>query len=183
MKIMEIKYQANFPPCPICGRPKEKRAKTCAFCAGKGRGTAPRRNYVEKICKQCGLPFSIPLWRERQGRGAFCSRDCKDQFQTTLKGIKSPRWMGGVYSRRGIGWRTAREWALIRAQGKCEKCGKELQYHDYGVHHKKAYRLFKTDAEANLMSNLIVLCRSCHAKAGKLGSLRKEGRERCLMIA
>ena len=171
---MERKYQVNFPPCPNCGRPKERRARTCAYCATKGRGSSGRRKYVTKICKYCGATFSIPLWRERQGRGAFCSRLCKDKYQTTLVGIKSIRWNGGTYDRRGIGWKVVREWALIRAQGKCEKCGKELQYHDYGVHHKKPYRLCKDDAEANMMSNVIVLCRSCHSKADKLGYLPKK---------
>jgi 5-methylcytosine-specific restriction endonuclease McrA len=93
----------------------------------------------------------------------------------TLTGEKSIRWNGGTYDRRGIGWRVAREWALIRAQGKCENCGKALKYHDYGVHHIKPYRLCKSDAEANMMSNLIVLCRSCHSKIDRLGYLPKKG--------
>ena len=172
---MEVKYQVNFPPCPVCGRSMSTKSKTCAFCAGKGRGSLRVRYFVGKICKSCGATFSIPLWREKQGRGTFCSRECKDRYLTTLVGIKSIRWNGGTYDRRGIGWKVVREWALIRAQGKCEKCGEKLRYHAYGVHHRKPYRLCKDDAEANMMSNVIVLCRSCHSKADKLGYLPKKG--------
>lgn len=150
----------------------DRRSKTCAYCAGKGRGSAIRRNYTIRTCQSCNQQFQIPLWRANQGRGIFCSRDCKDKYQETLKGDKSPRWQGGAFDRRGIGWKVVREWALIRAQGKCEKCGKELGYHNYGVHHKRPYRLCKDDAEANMMSNIIVLCRSCHSKTDKLGIIK-----------
>jgi len=176
-EIKEERYQRDFPPCPLCGEPKSPYAKTCAACAGKGRGNLLRKRLTLKICKYCGHPFRIPLWRERQNRGVFCSRECKDKFLTTLKGNKSPRWNGGTYDRRGLGWKIAREWALIRCQGKCEKCGKILTYHDYGVHHIKPYRLFKHDYEANKMSNLIVLCRSCHSQADNLGKIPNKGGE------
>jgi predicted HNH restriction endonuclease len=33
------------------------------------------------------------------------------------------------------------------------------------VHHKKHYSLFKNKNSANRLSNLVTLCRSCHAKA------------------
>ncbi len=174
---MEIKYQANFPPCPICKRPKEKRAKTCAFCAGKGGGAKYRRKYVDKICKYCLCFFQIPLWREKQGRGTFCSRECKDGHLTTLTGGNSIRWRGGTAGhRRGIGWKVARQWALVRALDKCEKCGAENIPLD--VHHKKAYRLCKDAVEANSPSNLIVLCDSCHMKEEQTGTIpnNKHGR-------
>lgn len=169
---MEIKYQANFPPCPLCGKPKERRAKTCCFCAGKGRGAVPRRNYVVKICKSCKCQFSIPLWRERQGRGTFCSRECANQYLTTLTGGRSIRWRGGTAGhRRGIGWNIAKKWALVRANGKCERCGLE---NGLTAHHKKPYRECKDDIEANSPKNLIVLCRSCHAIVERLGKLAKK---------
>ena len=173
---MEIKYQANFPACPVCGRPKEKRAKTCAFCAGKGRGSKDKRIYVDKICKYCGATFAIPLWREKQGRGTFCSRECKDKHLSTLTGGNSIRWRGGTAGhRRGIGWKVARQWAIVRANNRCEMCGQTNSGLD--VHHKKAYGQCKDDVEANSPNNLIVLCDSCHMKIEATGKIpaRKGG--------
>ncbi len=173
---VERKYQKNFQPCPVCGQAKSVGAKTCAACAGKGRGALPRKKFVIQICKNCKAEFQMPEWRIKQGRGIFCSRECANKYLTTLRGNKSLRWSNGGshIRRRGIGWKTAREWALIRAQGKCEKCGKIITPHDYGIHHIKPYRLFRNDYEANLMSNLIVLCRSCHSKTDRLGKLPKK---------
>lgn len=168
------KYQRDFQPCPICGEPKNPRSKTCAGCAGKGRGSLSRKQLVARICKYCQATFRIPLWREKQGRGIFCSRECKDKHLTTLTGGNSIRWKGGTGGhRRGIGWWTARQWAIVRACGKCEKCGMETE--KFTVHHIKPYKKCKNDLEANSPINLIALCRSCHAKTETLGRLAKKG--------
>ena len=171
---MEVKYQANFPPCPICGRPMSTKSKTCAFCASKGRGSLRVRSFVDKICKYCGATFAIPLWREKQGRGTFCSRECKDAYLTTLIGGRSIRWRGGTAGhRRGIGWQIAKKWALVRANNKCERCGSD-DIRQLRVHHKKAYKKCKDDIEANSPNNLVVLCVSCHAKVEALGRLAEK---------
>ena len=170
---MEIKYQANFPPCPRCGRPMGGRNKTCAYCAGKGRGSADRRNYTKRTCKFCGATFEIPQWRVAQNRGIFCSRACKDKYLTTLTGGRSIRWQGGTAGhRRGIGWKVARQWALVRANSKCEQCG---ILGNLDVHHKKAYKNCKDDIEANSPNNLIVLCDSCHMTLEQTGKIVKGG--------
>lgn len=46
---------------------------------------------VTIACKQCGKEFEAWPNRVRSGRVKFCSRQCKDLYQTTLTGEKSPR--------------------------------------------------------------------------------------------
>jgi len=124
------------------------------------------------------MQFEIPEWRANQNRGMFCSRKCKDAFLKTLTGQNSLRWRGGTAgSRRGIGWWTAREWAIVRACGKCEHCGKTVDKCELTVHHKKPYKLCKNDLEANSPNNLIALCRSCHSRADKLGVVQRNKHE------
>lgn len=171
---MDRKYQAQFPPCPKCGRTMLRRSKTCAYCAGKGQANIRIRKYVGKTCKYCGALFEIPEWRARQNRGTFCSRECKDRYLSTLTGGNSIRWRGGTAgSRRGVGWWVAREWAIVRACGKCENCGKETNGHDLAIHHIKPYKQCKNDIEANNPRNLIALCRSCHSKLDHLGRIKR----------
>src|SRR3990172_9376091 len=115
------KYQKSFQPCPICGTPKNARSKTCAACAGRGKAGLRNKVLVTKVCKFCQATFRIPLWRSNQNRGVFCSRECANKYLTTLVGARSIRWQGGTAgSRRGVGWWTARQWATVRACGKCE---------------------------------------------------------------
>lgn len=150
-----------------------KKGKTCAYCARRGKASVQRRNFIIRTCNFCGGQFQIPAWRVKQGRGNFCSRECKDRFLTTLTGQNSIRWRGGTAgSRRGIGWWTAREWATVRACGKCEQCGKQANGHELTVHHIKPYRECRGDMEANSPKNLISLCRACHSKADNLGKVR-----------
>lgn len=168
------KYQRNFQPCPICGEPKSTRAKTCAACAGRGKASLATKKLVVRTCKYCKATFRIPLWRERQGRGVYCSRECKDAYLTTLTGSRSIRWRGGTAgSRRGVGWQVARQWAIVRACGRCEKCGKETNGHNLTVHHIKPYRQCKNDMEANSPNNLIALCRVCHSRLDTLGRIER----------
>jgi len=170
------KYQRNFQPCPKCGTPKNRGAKTCAACAGKGRGTLSRKQLVTKVCRYCKEIFRIPLWRANQNRGIFCSRECKDKYLSTLTGGNSIRWRGGTAGhRRGIGWKVAREWALVMANNRCEICGQVNS--GLNVHHSKPYKKCKDAIEANSFKNLIVLCDSCHMKVEATGKIpaRKGG--------
>ena len=174
---MERKYQRNFQPCPKCGRAKGTRSKTCAYCARRGRASVSRRNFVECICEYCHAPFEIPLWRVKQKRGRFCSRECANHFLTTLTGQNSIRWRGGTAGhRRGIGWQVARQWAIVRANSQCEDCGAVNSALD--VHHIKPYRQCKDAVEANSPRNLVVLCDSCHGKREALGKITNQGMKR-----
>ena len=170
-KSRKEKYQKNFPSCPECGCPMTKGSKTCAACAGKGRGALLRKKLVIRKCEFCNGIFRIPLWREKQNRGRFCSRKCKDKYLTTQKGSNSIRWRGGTAGhRRGMGFTLARKWALAFSNYKCELCGSEKQL---DAHHIKPYKKCKNDTEANSPSNIMILCRSCHAKTDGLGKIER----------
>jgi hypothetical protein len=81
-------------------------------------------------------------------------------------GDKHPNWKGGTSKicSRGLGWKKARRLALERDEDTCQLCGKtyESQHRHMDVHHIKSWFLFNNPQEANDISNLICLCRSCH---------------------
>ena len=171
-------FQAAHPAHPH----KKPDSGQCSFCGGATwRKTQSglcrpcfahsKAKRTDRICRQCQRPFSIPSWKIPQGKGTFCSRNCVNAYQRTLTGTKSVRWNGGKDRRRGVGWRTARQWALVRANERCERCDAPKKYGDLGVHHIKPYQFCKSDMEANAPNNLLVLCRSCHSKIHRLGEI------------
>lgn len=83
---------------------------------------------------------------------------------------------------RGEGWAQRRFEVLKRDKFRCQDCGaKRRKASPKGriaavvlhVHHKKPFRCFKSDRQANRMSNLITLCGPCHAKAERLARANK----------
>ncbi len=147
--------------CSVCGTGLALRNSTgkCKPCFNKSRAIE-----TLKDCEFCGIQFPVRQWRINQGRGRFCSRECTNQFLTTLTGEESLRWAGGKDRRRGVGWKVSREWALVRANQLCEQCGAKRRPGLLNVHHIKAYKDCVDDVEDNSPNNLIVLCRACHAK-------------------
>ena len=57
--ISNMKFQSLFQPCPICGKAKSYRAKTCRNCAIKGSHGPKDFRMVE--CKSCGQNFEEVL--------------------------------------------------------------------------------------------------------------------------
>jgi len=167
-----MKTQAMFQPCPICGRIMNPRAKTCGLCAGKGRKKEPAKLVTEK-CRNCGEEFQIPLWRHNQNRGVFCSRECKDNFQKTIRGAAHHKFVSGPTQERYIGtsWKQARQAVIERAGGKCEWCGEELLPRRYAIHHIIGSDKFETPEDSHNPDNLSAICKSCHAKFHRLGKM------------
>jgi hypothetical protein len=76
-------------------------------------------------------------------------------------------WRGGTakVSWRGPGWTIARRDARKRDGNTCQLCGatKNIgRWKNMDVHHIRSFYDFATPAEANVLSNLICLCRTCH---------------------
>ena len=46
--------------------------------------------YVKLVCLNCQQEFEIPPSWAKNGRRKFCSRKCKDEHQTTIKGAAHP---------------------------------------------------------------------------------------------
>lgn len=168
-----MKTHANLSTCPKCGGLKGKRAKTCGKCAGKGyKGHGP--NVTECTCEYCAKKFLLPDWRIKQGRGRFCSKDCKDQFLTTITGPDHIKYTGryAPVKYTGANWKKARQAVIDRAGGCCEFCGISLDdVKRYAVHHIVGAHKFDDVSQAHFADNLAVICQSCHAKEHNLGKV------------
>lgn len=114
-----------------------------------------------RTCEHCGESFSRPIWVEKQnGPQRFCSRECFANSGVFV-GESSPCWVGGPQTSRGRSWPSARARVVREQEGACARCnalvGKSL-----AVHHIRPFRLFASSDEANVRTNLIGLCQSCH---------------------
>jgi DEAD/DEAH box helicase domain-containing protein len=65
----------------------------------------------------------------------------------------------------GSNWAAQRNRARARDQYRCQMCGAPEQGREHDVHHKIPFRTFASHEQANQLSNLITLCRSCHRQA------------------
>jgi len=117
----------------------------------------------ELECSQCGVQF-----RRYESRitseNAFCSRECLDEWNTRTG-------RGGKWSvSHGLLWEQQRKRAFKRDSHECQDCGMSNAEHQkkhstsLHVHHKKPARLFGDAENAHQLSNLVVLCNSCHKK-------------------
>lgn len=66
---------------------------------------------------------------------------------------------------RGYDWRIQRRKVIKRDNYTCQSCHRTAKETLLHVHHIKPFQLFKNNLKANDLSNLITLCRSCHATA------------------
>jgi 5-methylcytosine-specific restriction endonuclease McrA len=84
------------------------------------------------------------------------------------RGEKAPNWKGGAsaYQWRKPNWRERRDEARERDKNTCQICGMTAEQagQNMDVHHIKSYRDFDDPAEANQLSNLVCLCRTCHLR-------------------
>jgi hypothetical protein len=136
------------------------------------------QNYVTLNCEWCGKEYTIhKIFINRTHKNGtkttsrFCSMECISQYRSEImKGENNPQYIDGNSINnldRGENWLSQRRKALKRDFHTCKICG--TGYNSDGiiidVHHIIPYRLFNGDyKEANKLSNLITLCRKCHAK-------------------
>jgi hypothetical protein len=119
---------------------------------------------VDYTCKNCGKVFKFAKWRHKDGlhTGDFCTIKCRGDYRTkNLAGEKSPFWVGGPRTYRGKGWLVARAQVVADQKGICARCNNVVG-NSLPIHHIKPFREFKTPTEANVRTNLIGLCQSCH---------------------
>jgi len=124
--------------------------------------------YIELPCAQCGKLHKFNKHQIRLRGGKYCSKKCKyDAMSISKRGLGNINYKGGKSSYRGPNWGRQSRATRKRDKYTCQICGSP--YSKFGikidVHHIKPYRIFNGDFEkANDLSNLIVLCKSCHAK-------------------
>jgi hypothetical protein len=141
----------------------------------------------DRPCINCNTIFTP--WKRQRGRKIVkdnsrkcCSPKCviawisnnqarKDKISKAFTGSNHPNWKGGMsmvrnLSKRGSGWLKIAEEVRDRDGRKCTKCNKTENENGrkLDVHHIRPFHEFKTTKEANLKSNLISMCKSCHRK-------------------
>lgn len=118
-----------------------KRKFCCKICQLQYRKDNSKKNTI--ICSQCGKEKSVKPY---QKNSIYCSRQCKWDFEKTLKGEKSPKFKHGfkIYRRE----------ALKLFDYKCSHCG--IKHRRLHVHH------IDGDNKNNNPSNWTILCPKCH---------------------
>ena len=120
-------------------------------------------------CDYCGKEFKT--WKRSIDGLNFCSYTCYWAWRSdNIRGRNHPLWKGGSDEWRGSNWGSQRRKALKRDNYSCRLCGSK---EDLVVHHIIPFRVFGAEKyrEANKLSNLITLCRSCHGKV-EMGKLK-----------
>lgn len=122
---------------------------------------------IEKTCPVCQAVFRVRP--SHAARRVCCSLHCLGVYfaeSGRFTGANNPRWVGGYEPYYGPSWPAAQRATRARDQV-CQRCGASPQ--DLGraldVHHLRPFRFFGRDqhAEANALTNLVSLCKPCHA--------------------
>lgn len=65
------------------------------LCSTECRTEHARGEVVERTCEHCDGTFGIEKYRLKSEPGRFCSRECKDDWQSEhIRGEAHPRWAG-----------------------------------------------------------------------------------------
>lgn len=120
-------------------------------------------------CSHCSAEFEKVPARVERSEEHFCNIECKGEWLSEhWTGENSPVWKGGWEEYYGDNWLEQRQRAIEQADGKCRNCGltQDEHYDEYGtdlhVHHVVPFREFGDPEKANELTNLVVLCHSCH---------------------
>lgn len=123
---------------------------------------APRLAFITVSCRLCSKEFRRTQAAVKRVKNAFCSKRCAEVWNS---GERNASYRGGERHRRGPGWTRNRQ--LARERDKvCRLCGKtpEENRQALSVDHIVPWRTFEDEVAANDLSNLVSLCRPCHAK-------------------
>lgn len=123
--------------------------------------------HIVRKCATCGKDYKTTTHQVRTRGSNYCSRECMGIAKSrSMRAAGNHNYKGGKTVYRGRNWGQQSRLALKRDNYHCQICHKKLTGKwSYGVHHIIPYREFNGDYEtANQLSNLITLCRSCHAK-------------------
>lgn len=134
---------------------------------GSGEDNPNAGEWREIECHICGALREIPIRQVERAEVNFCSQECRIEYTTTevmAPGEDHPLYINGEGHDYGPNWGEIREAAIERDGGRCQGCGiTREQYHlDLDVHHIIPFRKFDSREEANKLSNLVALCRTCH---------------------
>lgn len=124
------------------------------------------KNREQTSCRNCGKEIERRLCEIENTTFSVCSDKC---YSEVISGESSPHWEGG-HPDYGKFWSSGiRDEVIERDFNCCRLCrmskdkSLEIFGRDLEVHHKRAIRSYEKTEEANKMSNLITLCKSCHS--------------------
>lgn len=172
--------------CLVCGKSYTRKSLNHHYCSGKCRRRnewdrerlerKKNRKEVKRICKNCQQEFIASLWHPLV---KFCSQKCRSRYYKIHNRKKILAYKRIVRkSERYLAWKRnydrnykdkiryggLRRPAMERANFSCEECGAEYPNVNLVVHHKDGNK------QNNIMANLQVLCRICHARLHQYGS-------------
>lgn len=165
-------HKRTLLECEFCGgkfraygRDKEKR-----YCSWECRKAANPVPQAELVCINCKKDFRRDVAQAFRSdknplRDVFCSKDCAWEYN---RGENNVLYLGNRKADRGPTWKEQRKKALDVSREICCFCGEAVSGREACVDHIVPFRLFKELPDgknlANDLTNLWVLCRSCHSK-------------------
>lgn len=154
-------------------RSDETRAKI-----SKARAGVPipklRKPPIIHICETCSGPFEVSRSRGNAELARFCSTDCWYRY-VRLNPSASGTYRGGFEPYYGPDWASQAKKARERDNHTCQDCGLHQYNPRLDVHHLVPRRAFNGDYQAaNVLDNLVTLCKACHTSRERLmdGTLR-----------
>ena len=181
--------------CAHCGASYVKKAnhKGSKFCSDDC--FVASRRVKPHTCVTCGTLFTPVKYRPSVARMVAytgrhnCSKLCIDEWKAKTRseymranrdkfsGANSWNWKGACLRRnksyRGPDWTEIAAKARARDRNICQNCGMTHEQHSerwkqaLEVHHIVPFYEFTDHKKANRSSNLVTLCKSCHAAADR----------------
>jgi transcription elongation factor Elf1 len=156
--------------CEKCGKPSF--GKRCHDCYMKFLNEGPARKSHFKVGhKKLFFNHSDPVWRAKikntKAKNPWNPTDeQRMKMHLAQKGEKSWNWKGGKTEEsflrfKDFRWRKVAQEVRLRDNFTCQGCGTSPAV---DVHHIVPWRVSKDDS----MTNLVLLCRSCHMKIERL---------------
>lgn len=167
-------YSSAVVICEICGKQFSRHRyareqydhQYCSrICARKGQlklyPTA--KPPIERPCDYCGEVLVRQSWQFRER--AFCNHSCFAHWKSdNWTAQDNPAWRSGYERYYGPNWIRQSRRARERDGHTCQRCGvTEAQLGKaLDVHHIIRFGDFTDYQQANLLSNLLCLCHTCH---------------------
>lgn len=132
---------------------------------------------IETSCAFCGKAIRRKPWRigtVKRTRHFCCKEHRAAWHKEHFVGENSPTWKGGSIRYYGPNWNEQKRAARKRDGYKCKACGVSQKKNGKAldVHHIVPFRSFgyvpgenENYLDANVLTNLVALCRNCHMKA------------------
>lgn len=152
--------------CPSCGAQfvvfgsRRLGRPYCSYACARANRKRPKMLKVK--CVNCKKEFQRTTAAVARVKATFCSSACSHAY---LREERHHNYRGGHDPNRGPKWIRLAETIRNRDGYKCGRCGRSQDENGekLSVDHIRPWRSFTDKTEANATTNLISLCRPCHA--------------------